>query len=57
MRKLFGDDFDVTEKNADWDLNAPYGIESSFLKNRDWYSLTMIFLTWDFGLRNDPCCD
>ncbi|MDO5665157.1 MAG: DUF6089 family protein [Bacteroidia bacterium] len=57
MRKLFGDDFDVTEKNADWSLNAPYGIKSSFLKNQDWYSLTMISLTWDFGLRNDPCCD
>lgn len=57
MRKLFGDDFDVTEKNAGWDLDAPYGIKSSFLKNQDWYSLTMVFLTWDFGLRNDPCCD
>lgn len=57
MRKLFGDDFDVTEKNTDWSLNAPYGIKSSFLKNRDWYSLTLFFLTWDFGLRNDPCCN
>lgn len=57
MRKLFGDDFDVVDTNAEWDLNAPYGIESSFLKNQDWYSLTMIFLTWDFGLRNDPCCN
>lgn len=57
VRKLFGDDFDVTEENTGWDLNSPYGIESGFLKNRDWYSLTMIFLTWDFGLRNDPCCN
>lgn len=57
MRKLFGDDFDVTERKTDWDLNEPYGIKSSFLKNQDWYSLTMIFLTWDFGLRNDPCCE
>lgn len=57
MRKLFGDDFDVTEKNTDWDLDAPYGIKSNFLKNQDWYLLTMITLTWDFGLRNDPCCD
>lgn len=57
MRKLFGDDFDVTEKKADWDLNEPYGIKSSFFKNQDWYSLTMVFLTWDFGLRNNPCCD
>ncbi len=56
MRKLFGDDFDAPENNAEWSLNNPYGIESSFLKNKDWYSLTMIHLTWDFGLRKDPCC-
>lgn len=57
MRKLFGDDFDVTEEGTDWNLDSPYGIKSGFLKNRDWYSLTMIFLTWNFGLRNDPCCN
>ncbi|MEA4950009.1 MAG: DUF6089 family protein, partial [Petrimonas sp.] len=57
MRKLFKDDFDVTEKNAEWDLDAPYGIKSSILKNQDWYSLTIIFLTWDFGIRHDPCCE
>lgn len=56
VRKLFGDDLDVTAKDADWDLDAPYGIKSSSLKNQDWYSLTMVFLTWDFGLRYDPCC-
>lgn len=55
MKKLFGDNFDVTEKNSEWNLDAPYGIKSSPLKNQDWYSLTMIFVTWDFGLRNDPC--
>lgn len=57
MRKLLGDDFDVTEKIDDPNLDSPYGIKSSFFKNKDWYSLTMITLTWDFGLRNDPCCD
>lgn len=57
MRKLLGDDFDVTEKNADPGLDSPYGIKSSFFKNKDWYSLTIITLTWDFGLRNDQCCD
>ena len=56
MRKLFGDDLDVTQNTNGWNLDAPYGIKSSFLKNKDWYSLTMIFLTWDFGLRNEPCC-
>lgn len=55
MRKLFGDDFDVTEKTTGWNLDSPYGIKSSFLKNRDWYSFTMIFLTWEFSMREDPC--
>ncbi|HBU44763.1 MAG TPA: hypothetical protein DEB36_03230 [Porphyromonadaceae bacterium] len=57
VRKLFGDGFDAAEKNADWGLDAPYGIKSSIFKNQDWYSLTMIFLTWDFGIRHDPCCE
>ncbi len=57
VRRLFGGDFDAAEKNADWDLDAPYGIKSSIFKNQDWYSLTMIFLTWDFGIRQDPCCE
>ena len=55
MRKLFSDDFDVTRKEHEWNLNQPYGIRSSLFKNRDWYSITMICLTWDFGLREDPC--
>lgn len=54
-RKLFRDDFDVTQTTQGWNLNQPYGIGSSLLKNQDWYSITMICLTWDFGLRNDPC--
>jgi hypothetical protein len=57
VRKLFGDDFDVTENNADWGLDAPYGIKSSIFKNQDGYSLTMVFLTWDFGIRQNPCCE
>lgn len=55
VRKLLGDDFDVTEKNADWSLDAPYGIKSSPLKNKDRYLLTMIFFTWEFGIREEPC--
>lgn len=55
MRKLLQDDFDVTAKNSEWNLDTPYGIESGFLKNRDWYSFTMFFLTWEFSLREDPC--
>lgn len=55
MRKLFDDDFDVTEKTTGWNLDKPFNIESGFLKNRDWYSFTMIFLTWELGTREDPC--
>lgn len=55
LRKLFGDDFDVTDKGPDCSLDSPYQINSSTLKNRDWYSLTIIFLTWEFNPRVDPC--
>lgn len=55
MRKLFGDSFDDMNKNG-LSLDSPYGIESSAFKNKDWYSLTMVTLTWDFGLRNDRTC-
>jgi hypothetical protein len=55
MRKLFGDSFDVTSKDG-FTLNNPYGIESSAFKNKDWYSMTMITLTWDFGIRIDRSC-
>ncbi len=54
FRKLFGDSFDQTKKDG-FALNDPYNIKSSFLKNKDWYSLTVFSLTWDFGLRKDPC--
>lgn len=55
LRKLFNDDFDVTEKEPDWSLDSPYRINSSTIKNKDWYSLTMLFLTWEFNPRVDPC--
>lgn len=55
MRKLFRDDFDVVRQTTGWSLDSPYGIQSSLFKNRDWYSFTMVFLTWEFGLREDPC--
>ena len=55
IRKLFGDDFDVTGKEQGWCLNKPFGIGGSLLKNQDWYSITMIYLTWDFGMREDQC--
>lgn len=55
MRKLFRDDLDVVRTTPDWSLDAPFGIKSSPLKNQDWYSFALIYLTWDFGLRKDPC--
>lgn len=54
FRKLFGDSFDATKK-LDFNLEDPYKIKSSFLKNKDWYALTMVSLTWDFGLRKKSC--
>jgi hypothetical protein len=57
FRKLFGDDFEMPENSAGRSLDAPYGIKSSILKNQDGYSLTMVFLTWDFEIRKDPCCE
>lgn len=56
LRRLFGDSFDVATKDG-LTLNDPYGIKSSFIKNKDWYSLTMITLTWDFGTRIDRSCN
>lgn len=55
FRKLFSDNFDVTKKGQGFDLNDPYYIKSSATKNKDWYSLTMISITWDFGFRCNPC--
>lgn len=55
FRKLFSDTFDVTKSNPDFDLEDPYNIESSFLKNKDWYVLTMFSVTWDFGMRKKSC--
>ncbi|WP_108820978.1 DUF6089 family protein [Dysgonomonas sp. Marseille-P4361] len=55
FRRLFSDSFDVTKKGVDFNLDAPYNIKGGIFKNTDWYSLTMITLTWDFGARICPC--
>lgn len=57
FRKMLADDLDVTSPTDGWTLDAPYGIESSILKNQDWFTLTTIFVSWDFGLKNEKCCD
>ncbi|MDR1883098.1 MAG: DUF6089 family protein [Prevotella sp.] len=55
FRKLFSDSFDVTENGDGPSLDAPYKINGGIFKNNDWYSLTMVSLTWDFGTRICPC--
>ena len=54
FRKLFGDGLDVTD-DSNRILNDPYGIGGSVLKNKDWYSLLMFSVTWEFGKRCGPC--
>ena len=49
VHKVLGDGLDNAQ------LNNPYGIGSSVMKNGDWYTLTTLFLTWDFGPRNRKC--
>ena len=53
IRKLFSDRLDVSGGNEL--LDSPYGIESGWLKNKDWYSMLMISVTYDFGLRDCNC--
>ena len=53
LRKLFGDGLDVSPGNNL--LNNPYNMESGWFKNKDWYSMFTIFVTYDFGLRNCNC--
>lgn len=54
FRKLFSDKLDVTDESNGF-LDDPYHMESSLLKNKDWYSLMMFSLTWDFGPRCRTC--
>ncbi len=54
FRKLFDDGFDVTSKTG-FSLSNPLGTNNSDIKNKDWYSLTLISITWDFGARCNPC--
>ena len=53
IRKLFSDRLDVSGGNEL--LDSPYGIKSGLLKNKDWYSMLMISVTYDFGLRDCNC--
>ena len=53
VRKLFGDGLDVSAGNNL--LDNPYNMESGWFKNKDWYSMFTINVTYDFGLRNCNC--
>lgn len=53
VRKLFSDRLDVSGGNEL--LDNPYGIKSGLWKNKDWYSMIMIAVTYDFGLRDCNC--
>jgi len=46
MRKLFRDDFDVTDRSNEI-LDDPYGLGHSGIKNNDWYSLVFAFVSFD----------
>ena len=53
VRKLFSDGLDVNRSNKL--LDNPYRMESGLLKNKDWYSMLTIGITYDFGLRDCNC--
>jgi hypothetical protein len=53
IRKLFGDGLDTMGDNKL--LDNPYQITSGGFKNKDWYSMLMITVTFDFGLRDCNC--
>ena len=50
FRKLFGDGLEGKDM-----LDDPYGVKSSALKNKDWYSFLLLSVTWDFGPRCRTC--
>lgn len=54
MRFSTSDALDASSKEAA-QLIHPYGIESSGLKNKDCYSFTMVFLTYDISPKYRQC--
>lgn len=53
IRKLFGDGLDTTGGNQL--LDNPYQMTGGAFKNKDWYSMLTITITYDFGLRDCNC--
>ena len=56
MRKLFRDDFDVTNSSGKI-LDDPYGLGHSGFKNNDWYSLVFAFVTFDLIKIRGKCME
>lgn len=56
MRKLFRDDFDVTNSSNKF-LDDSYNIGSNSIKNNDWYSFAFIYLTMDIIKRKGRCTE
>ncbi|MBR6285922.1 MAG: hypothetical protein IKR18_02875 [Bacteroidaceae bacterium] len=54
VRYTLSDKLDTTGKEG-LQLNDPYGIKSSTLKNKDGYSVVMFFVTYDFGPKYRKC--
>jgi len=54
IRKLFGDDFDAPNKSG-FNLDNPYKMNGGIFKNRDWYTILMFSITWNF-VPNDRKC-
>ena len=53
-RKLFDDSFDAPNQSG-FNLNNPYQLNKSIIKNRDWYTILMFSITWDFGPNDRKC--
>ena len=49
MHKTLGDSFDGKA------LADPYHIESSVLKNTDWFSTALFSITYEFGRKKEIC--
>ena len=54
VRKLFGDSFDAPDKSG-FNLDDPYKMNNSIMKNKDWYNILMFSITWDFGPNDRKC--
>lgn len=55
MHKFFSDKLDDVGGSNLLSLADPYEIKSSWLKNKDWYSFTMVSISYDFMSRVRRC--